>query len=178
MFPCAAVCRLLVSHRGSLHVPERMIWAAAWHGRWLGSWHGHVGTNSGLSKNPAVLIRIKTIISLSLLSVFPSIDLPHSLPPCFTSSLFPFSFPPTHLLSSCCLCFTPPFLLFYFPPSKKKVILNLSDLLPSCHFFSFIHLILSKWSLSPVSAPPPKKKESILMSAYIWHTGWSDVLPR
>lgn len=47
---CAAMCCLLVSHGGSLHVPERLIWAGAWHGRWVGSWHGHVGPNSGLSK--------------------------------------------------------------------------------------------------------------------------------
>lgn len=116
MFPCAAMCRLPVSHRGSLHVPEQMIWAAAWHGRRLGSWHGHVGPNSGLSKNPAVLIRIKPIISLSLLAVFPSIDLTLSLRP-----LFPF--PPTHLLSPCCSfccpCFTPPSLPLSSPLGKQ-----------------------------------------------------------
>lgn len=81
-------------------MPERMIWAAAWHGRRLGSWHGHVGPNSGLSKNPAVLIRIKPIISLSLLSVFPSIDLTLSLP----SSLPPPSFP-THAFALFLLLF-------------------------------------------------------------------------
>lgn len=153
MFPCAAMCRLLVSHGGSLHVPERMIWAAAWHGRRLGSWHGHVGPNSGLSKNPAVLIRIKPIISLSLLSVFPSIDLTPSLP---SSS----SHPPPSFLSHPCICALPAALsparasllhLYLYPhPLKRSNIKDAPKLagpLPRRHFFSFMHLIHSKQSL-------------------------------
>lgn len=31
--PFKAMCCLLVCHGGSLHVPERLIWVGAWHGR-------------------------------------------------------------------------------------------------------------------------------------------------
>lgn len=47
---CAAMCCLIVCHGGSLHVPERLIWAGSWHRSWVGGWHGHDGPNSGLSK--------------------------------------------------------------------------------------------------------------------------------
>lgn len=87
--PCTAMCCLLVCHGGSLHVPERLIWAGGWHGRWVGSWHGHAGPNSGLSKTHRFNPDYAHHFSL-LLSVFPSIDLPPFLPP----------LPPTHLLSS------------------------------------------------------------------------------
>lgn len=86
MFPLAAVCRLLVCHGGSLHVPEWLIWAGAWHGRWVGGWHGHGGPNSGLSKTHRFNPDYAHHFSLSL-SAF-SLHWPPSLPPSFPTHAF------------------------------------------------------------------------------------------
>lgn len=77
--------RLLVCHGGSLHVPERLIWAGAWHGRWVGSWHGHGGPNSGLSKTHRFNPDYAHHFSLSRSLHFPPLT---SLPPSFPTHAF------------------------------------------------------------------------------------------
>lgn len=95
--PSAAMCCLHVCHGGSLHVPDRLIWAGGWHGKYERSWHGHSGPNQDCPK-PTVLIRIMPIISLFCSLYFPPL----------TSLL---SHPCIHSLPlSCCSCSrcTPP----------------------------------------------------------------------
>lgn len=129
------ICCLLVCHGGSLQVPEQLIWAWAWHGRWVGSWHGHVGPNSGLSKTHRFNPDYSHHFSLSL-SLFPSIDLPSSLPP----------FPPTHLLSPAALSPVRASLLCH-NLIPKNWCPTLAGLFPCCHFFLFVPLICFEWSL-------------------------------
>lgn len=121
--PSTAICCLHVCHGGSLHVPDRLICAGAWHGKYEGSWHGHSCPNQDCPK-PTVLIRIMPIISLFCSLYFPPLT----------------SLPPMHSLSSSLLLFllTLHSSIATLKPTKKKRGSTLAGSLPCCHFFSFV----------------------------------------